>query len=86
MPFLPPPSSEMEQRWAPSFLPHVPIESSFQFPILIPVLRVSRSLAFQSPFLSMRWAARVSLTAVLNSEEDEKEDVLIPELSVFEPH
>ncbi len=34
----------------------------------------------------MRWAARVSLTAVLNSEEDEKEDVLIPELSVFEPH
>lgn len=76
----------MEQRWAPSFLPHVPIENSFQFPILIPVSRVSHSLAFQSPFLSMRWAARVSLTAVLNSEEDEKEDVLIPELSVFEPH
>lgn len=34
----------------------------------------------------MRWTVRVSLTTVLNSEEDEKEDVLIPELSVFEPH
>ena len=34
----------------------------------------------------MRWTVRATLTTVLNSEEDEKEDVLIPELSAFEPH